>query len=141
MSAKIVEDILFLNDKPIIKSINGGFSVAPVETQAGAFLKINFPENDGPITLQNLGVFVATKGLGGCHLRPDTPYWFSPFGGNPTIDIKNQITWLAVAHEDNSYTFIVAIPSDYACIYMNPKPMPREKRNPTEPAFNFFGEM
>lgn len=140
MSAKIVDDILFLNDKPIIKSINGGFSVAPVETQAGAFLKINFPENDGPITLQNLGAFVAAKGLGGCHLRPDTPYWFSPFGGDPTIDIKNQITWLAVAHEDNSYTFIVAIPSDNACIYMNPKPMPREKRNPTEPAFNFFGE-
>ncbi len=140
MSAKIADNILYFNDKPIIKGINDGFSIAPIPTEQGAFLKVNFPENEGPIALGNLGVFIGAKGYGGSHMRPDTPYWFSPFGSTTGTDIKNQIVWMGVAHEDGSYTFIATLPTEDTCIFINPKQIPAGESTGGEAGFNFFGE-
>lgn len=140
MSSNITDDTLFLNGKPIIKEIQGGFSIAPIEVENGAFLKVNFIESDGAIGQQNLGTFVDAKAFGGSHMRPDTPYWFSPFGSSTGFDIKNQIVWMGVAHADGSYTFIAALPTEDTCVFINPKQVPETERDGVEPGFNFFGE-
>lgn len=140
MYANITNDTLFLNNKPIIKGIKDGFSIAPINSDCGAFLYVDFPNKDGVIGLQNLGTFVGAKAFGGSHMRPDTPYWFSPFGSTTGFDIKNQIVWMGVAHEDGSYSFIATLPTEDTCIFINPKQIPESERKDAEPSFNFFGE-
>ena len=62
MSAKIADNILYFNDKPIIKGINDGFSIAPIPAEHGAFLKVNFRFQTfemptSPVFIRDVGMF------------------------------------------------------------------------------------